>query len=199
MCDLARIVISEAHQNPTSAFEKRGLGIQFMASPWLGLIRNSGKTRYQKQGFWARILNKRGGWSKWALASHQRVLGGGSHGDYLESFNDLAAVEGPSISRWMIFLHSCCKDSFPKWKLFHLVERFKDLISLDVSRWSSVYISFGPCRFPRQQPNNRNETETLQGFSHNWKFTNRILKSQSLREYQEPRRQNLGGDLREKQ
>lgn len=64
MCDLARIVISEAHQNPTSAFEKRGLGIQFMASPWLGLIRNSGKTRYQKQGFWARILNKRGGWSK---------------------------------------------------------------------------------------------------------------------------------------
>ena len=41
MCELARIVISKAQQNPISPSEKWGFGIQSMASPWLGLTGDS--------------------------------------------------------------------------------------------------------------------------------------------------------------
>jgi hypothetical protein len=36
MYDLARIVISKAHRNPTSPYENWAFGIQFMVSPDLG-------------------------------------------------------------------------------------------------------------------------------------------------------------------
>jgi hypothetical protein len=62
--DLPEIMISKPYQNPTSPCEKRGLGIQCMASPRLGLTDNSlsSSESYQGGEFVSRILMGRGYW-----------------------------------------------------------------------------------------------------------------------------------------
>jgi hypothetical protein len=53
ICFLGNVTISKAYQNPTSPYEKRDLGSQFMASPWLELMGNGSVSSagYQKAHF----------------------------------------------------------------------------------------------------------------------------------------------------
>jgi hypothetical protein len=100
----------------------------------------------------------------------------------LEAFETMPSLREflaqPSYNRHNNTADCCCKNGFPKWKLFHLFKRFKDLVSLDTPRWASALIYGCPCRLPRWEQNDGNQADRFEELSYDSKFTDRVSRGQ---------------------